>query len=346
MSEHEDVRTISITNGTIIRVILFGLLVAGIFVLRDLILVLLTSVVIASFVTKLAGTLKKYKIPRTLSVVSLYFVTIASFISLLYVFLPILITEVVHLVDFVPALSLISPETFASLRDLANTFSGGFSASTILAGTQLITGVSAGFLGTLSFAFGSLINFVLIIIVSFYLSIQEKGIESFLRIVTPRKYEEYAISLWDRSQRKIALWIQGQFLLGLLVGVLIYLGLSILGMQYALLIAVVAAVCELIPFGLILAAIPALSFAFAQGGITLSVLVGGFYIIVQQFESYLIAPLIVNKIIGISPLVVILAILIGSALAGFWGIILAIPVAVVFLEFFDDLEKKKQMLPQ
>jgi predicted PurR-regulated permease PerM len=346
MSHNEDVRTISISNGTIIRVILFGLLVAGLFVLRDLILVLLTSIVIASFVTKLASTLKKYKIPRTLSVVFLYFITLATFTSLLYVFLPILITEIVHLVEYVPALSLISPETFSSLRELAQTFAGGFSASTFLAGTQLISSVSAGFLGTLSFAFGSLINFVLIIIISFYLSIQEKGIESFLRIITPRKYEEYVISLWARSERKIALWIQGQFLLGLLVGVLIYLGLSILGMQYALLIAVVAAICELIPFGLILAAIPALSFAFAEGGITLSILVGGFYIIVQQFESYLIAPLIVNKIIGVSPLVVILAILIGSTLAGFWGIILAIPVAVVFLELFDDIEKKKQLLPK
>jgi predicted PurR-regulated permease PerM len=122
-----------------------------------------------------------------------------------------------------------------------------------------------------------------------------------------------------------------------------YLGLTILGVQYALVIALGVAVLELIPFGIILAIIPSVLFAYADGGMSLSLKVLGLFVIVQQFENYLIAPLIVNKIIGVSPLVVILSILIGAKLAGFWGIILAIPVAVCLLEYLSDIEKGKSV---
>src|SRR6185436_5872122 len=98
-------------------------------------------------------------------------------------------------------------------------------------------------------------------------------------------------------------------LLGALVGVLIYIGLAILGVQYALLIAILAAICELIPFGLVLAAIPAVSFSYVNGGITLALMVAGYYVVVQQFESYVIQPLVVKKIIGIPPLIVLMSVL-------------------------------------
>jgi predicted PurR-regulated permease PerM len=98
---------------------------------------------------------------------------------------------------------------------------------------------------------------------------------------------------------------------------------------------------ELIPFGIILAAIPAISFGYLDGGFTMGFLVAGFYLIVQQFENYLIAPLVVQKVTGVSPLIVILAVLVGTQLAGFWGLILAIPVAVVLMEFASDVENKK-----
>jgi predicted PurR-regulated permease PerM len=84
-------------------------------------------------------------------------------------------------------------------------------------------------------------------------------------------------------------------------------------------------------------------FAYSTGGITLAVKVIFLYTIVQQFENYLIAPLIVNKVIGISPLVVILSLLIGAELAGLWGLLLGIPVAVCLLEYLSDIEKGKSI---
>jgi predicted PurR-regulated permease PerM len=162
-----------------------------------------------------------------------------------------------------------------------------------------------------------------------------------LRIITPKKSEEYVISLWQRTEHKIGLWIQGQMLLGLIIGVLAYLGLTIIGVKYSLVIAIVTAFCELVPFGIYLAVIPAVLFSFIDGGVSMATLSFALYFILHQFENYLIYPLIIKKVIGISPLVVVLAIIIGIELAGFFGVILAIPVAVCLMEFLDDLEKKK-----
>jgi len=188
-----------------------------------------------------------------------------------------------------------------------------------------------------------LLSFILIIVFSFYFAVQEYGIANFLKIVTPIEHEKYIIDLWKRSQLKIGRWMQGQILLALFIGILVYLGLMILGVKYALLLAILAAVTELIPlFGPILAAIPAILIGFLDGGTTLGLMVLGLYVIIQQFENHLIYPLVVKKVVGVPPLMVIIALLIGAQLAGFLGIIIAVPVAAALMEFVNDIEKDKK----
>ena len=120
------------------------------------------------------------------------------------------------------------------------------------------------------------------------------------------------------------------------------MGLMILGIPNALLLAVLAAVFELIPvFGQFLAAIPALAIAFADGGFTALLLVGGLYVIVQQFEAHLIYPVVVKKVVGVPPLLVILALIVGAKLAGFLGILLSVPIAAAVQEFVADIDKEK-----
>jgi predicted PurR-regulated permease PerM len=289
------------------------------------------------------------RINRTFAVIVIYAIVILSLSTLFYVFAPIIADE---FSGFVSSISTYFPKsnvlnqletgTISQAQHLVSGISKNLTLSGLIESAKyVVTGTSSSFIDSLSVAFGGIVNLFLIIIVSFYLSVQEKGIENFLRIIIPAKYEDYAVDLWNRSQRKIALWVRGQLLLGLLIGILIFLGLSILGVRYAILLGLSAAIFELVPFGIVLAAIPAITFAFLDGGLTLSLMTAGFYIIVQQFESYLIQPLVVNKVVGVSPLVVILSVMIGLQLAGFWGLILAIPVSVCLLEFMSDLEKKK-----
>jgi predicted PurR-regulated permease PerM len=201
-------------------------------------------------------------------------------------------------------------------------------------------------LDQVSMVFSGLFSFVLIVILSFYFAMQEHGIQNFLRIVIPgRETEAYAIDLWERSKEKIGKWMQGQLLLGVLMFVLVYLGLTIFGVPYALSLALLAGTFEIIPvFGPILSAIPGVILAFTAGGTTLALIIAAFYLLVQQFESHLIYPLVVRKIVGVPPILVILALIIGWELAGVLGVLISVPVASILMEVVDDIEKKKEIL--
>jgi predicted PurR-regulated permease PerM len=344
--EKEDKRIVVISTGTIVRVLLFGLLLYALFILRDIVLVVLTAVVFASFAEAAIRRFKRIGVGRMLSVVLVYLILILLFSGLFYLFVPILITETSHLIDFLSP--YISSPGFQGTADSFNDASNFVSSlsSTSLADfavsiEKFAASVSGGFFASVVSIFGGLVNVILILIISFYLSIQENGIQKFLRIVTPPKHENYVIGLWDRTQHKIALWLKGQMILGVIVAVMMFIILSLLGIPYALLLAIATGMFELIPFGVTLAMIPATGFAYVQGGLKLAIAVFISYVVVQQIENYVFQPLVVKRVVGISPLVVILSVLAGFELAGFWGLILAIPVTVALLEYVDDIEKKK-----
>jgi len=340
---------ISITTGTIIRVAFVALAIFLIWFLRDLILVILTSIVIASFVESAVPHFKRFGINRVFGIVILYVVSLSITGALFYLFAPLLITELYNfstfMASYIPGVSFLSffqNEAFSGAKDIVGSLSGGFSLASLMSiSNAFIHNLSGGFFQTFSVIFGGLFNFMLIILISFYLSVQEKGIENFLRIIFPIKYENYAVDLWERSRKKIALWIKGQLLLGIVVGVLIYLTLSLLGIQYALLLALIAGIMELVPYGMIVSLVPAFAFSYLSGGLTSALLVSGAYLIIHEFEVFLLAPLIINKVVGLSPIVIILSILVGLELGGVWGGVLSIPVAVVVMEFMNDIEKDK-----
>lgn len=348
MSEHNSVN-VNISNSTIIRIVLTGVLLFAVVKLINIVLIVLTAIVIASFVEAAYRKLKPYIKNRTVGVFLLYILIIAIFIGLASVFVPVFIEEMSLLVaslgHYIPDNSILNTfqtDTISGAKGVVSTISKNGSLSDVIKSTQnLVSSLSGGFFDIFGQAFGGAINLGLIVIISFYLSIQEKGIENFLRIITPDLSEEYVIDLWRRTEKKIGLWIQGQMLLGIIIGVLAYLGLTILGVKYSLVLALITAFCELVPFGIFIAVIPAVLFSYLNGSVSLSLMTFALYFILHQFENYLIYPLIIKKVIGISPLVVILSILIGAELAGFWGVILAIPTAVCLLEFLNDLEKKK-----
>ena len=346
--------SISISSGTIIRTILFLLLLLLLYLFRDLVLVILTAIVIASSIEPLAKWFIRRKIPRVLSVILVYLLSAGIFASLFITFVPLILEEVSNLSKSLPGYMSsvniwpsINSSGFLSEK-VVQSLSSNFSFDQIIGGLKLATNYTAnGLWQTVNSIFGGLVSFILIIVFSFYFAVQEYGITNFLRVVTPLKQEKYIIGLWRRSQLKIGKWMQGQILLALFIGLLVYLGLMILGVKYALLLAILAALAELIPlFGPILAAIPAILIGFLDGGISLGLMVLGLYVIIQQFENHLIYPLVVKKVVGVPPLLVIIALLVGVQLAGFLGIIIAVPVAAVLMEFINDLgeDRKKQSL--
>ena len=345
---------IEISLWTIIRFVMVLLAVALLFYMRDIALVILAAIVISSAIEPGVNWFEGKKVPRALGVVAIYLLGLAV-LSVIFLFIiPTFLGETSNLVsniptyvkqinDTVPLLDDSVLQGYAPIvGDIADRIShasfvtnlsggGGFSATdTIL---QSVNSIEEGF-----------ITFFLIAILSFYFSVTKDGVERFLRVVTPLAQEEYIIGLWKRTRKKIGAWLQGQLFLGALVGSIIFLMLSIFHIEHALLLGFLMGILEIIPvFGPTLAAVPGIMLALLDGGIGLGFIILLMYILVQQFESNIFYPLVVKKMVGISPILVIISLVVGIKLAGFIGMLLSVPVAVLFTEFLNDLDKKKTL---
>ncbi len=348
---------ISITPQTVIWTVVILTIFYGLYLLKDLVLVILMSVLIASAISPIARWFQAYRIPRIPAVVIIYAGFLIFLAAAFYFLLIPLVSEthsfVRELPNYLEQLEGWTPEAFFIDIPLFQDITGGLTVQEIISQiNEALAGFAQGFLGMLLVIFGGVLNVVLIIVLSFYLAVQENGVGKFLNMITPMKFRNYIADLWRRAEVKMGLWLQGQVILAVIVAVLVYLGLTLLGIPHALLLAALAGIFELIPiFGPILAAIPAIIIAFVEGGnimdlgpgLASALVVTGLYIVIQQFESQLIYPLVVRKVIGLSPIVVIIAIIAGFQLAGFLGLILSVPIAAILLEFMKDMQVGKRM---
>lgn len=340
---------VSITSGTIVKTLLIAAGAYVFWVLRDLVLLVITAIVLASAIEPGVVFLMRSRIPRLVAVLLLYVLTFGAIFLLCFLFFPPIIADATDFLSDVPqymnTVSLSAPlsnvpgatDLLGSQKELQELVQSLFSLQNIFSAS------SSGAAQLIAAFFGGVLSFILVVVLSFYFALQETGVDDFLRLVLPVKHEEYAVSLWKRAQKKIGLWMQGQILLSVIVGILIYLGLLIIGVPYALLLAVFTAFAEIIPiFGGLMAGFAAVIIAYSHGGTALALIVAGLYVVVNQFESNLIYPLIVKKVIGIPPLLVIVALIAGYTLVGFLGVLLSVPVAAAALEFLSDYDKRKR----
>lgn len=341
---------IHVSSWSFVKAVMIIALALALYYVRDIVLMVVASIVVASAVEPGTRFFMRNKLPRTLSVLTIYVATGAVLAVLFYGLVPSLLGDTADFIGKVPqyiesnSTALVGnflPPEF-SFSGLSQAFSLKEALNAVSASLQ---GYAEGGSGILGAVFGGLISFVIIVVLSFYFVAQEDGVGEFLRVIVPDKHEEYVVGLWKRSQNKIGLWMQGQMLLGVLVGLLAYLGLMILGVEHALLLGVLAGVFELVPlFGIVLSAVPAILVGFGQDGATSALLIIGLYTIIHQFESHLIYPLVVNKVVGVSPVLVIIALLVGAELAGFLGALLAVPISAALMEYYSDIRTHKAHL--
>ena len=343
--------TINISSSTIAKTIVVIFLFILLFLVRDVVLIVLTAVVIASAIEPATKWLQKNKVNRLLAVIFVYAILLVVFLSIIYFFVPTILAELSNYLSNLPKylnyaqawLPVKDPgfiENSATIQQISSTsLSLGQSIDGV---AHSLTNVSQGFIQTVQLVFGGVLSFILIMVLSFYLAVQENGVRDFLKIVTPIKHEKYVLDLWLRSQHKIGLWMQGQLLLGVTVGIMVFIVLTIAGIKHALLLALLAAIFEIIPvFGPILSAIPGILIAIGERGASFGLIIAALYLLIQQFENHLFYPLVVKKIVGISPIVVILALVVGAKLAGFLGILLSVPLSTTLMEYLRDVEKEK-----
>lgn len=339
---------VSITSGTIVSALLIIVGAYVFWLLRDLALLILTAIIIASAIEPGVAFFIRQSIPRFIAALLVYVFVFGSVSLLLYFFFPPIISDAANFLSAAPGyfdtLNVTTP--FSNITNATN-FIGGQQGiqsfvQTLLSFQSVFAASSGGVLQLFITFFGGIFSLMLVIVLSFYFALQDTGVDDFLRMIMPVAYEEYSVDLWKRSQKKIGLWMQGQIILSVIVGILVYLGLLIIDVPYALLLAVFTAMVEVIPiFGSLLSGMVAVVVGYSDGGVAIATIVAGLYVVVNQFESNLIYPLIVKKIVGIPPLLVIVALIAGYTLAGFLGAMLSVPVAAVILEFISDFDRRK-----
>ncbi|MBU6321040.1 MAG: AI-2E family transporter [Patescibacteria group bacterium] len=340
-------RRIAISPGSVVTTLLILLGAYLLWVLRDLALLVLTAIVISSAIEPGIAFFVRYRLPRFFATLLMYVIVLGSAFALVYFFFPPILADAAGFLSEVPQYLNTLQVPSAGLAQASNLLGGSHEAESLLSSLAVLqsalTANGSGVVDLVATFFGGIFSLILVVVLSFYFALSDTGVDDFLRLVIPAAYEEYAVDLWRRSQRKIGRWMQGQILLSVIVGVLVYLGLLILSIPYALLLAVFTAFAEIIPiFGSLMAGGAAAAVAYTAGGFPLALIVAGLYVVVNQFEANLIYPLIVKKVVGIPPLLVIVALIAGWTLAGFLGVLLSVPVAAAALEFLSDYGVRKR----
>ena len=341
-------QTIIISPSTIFRIIFIILLLVFLYLILDVIVIFIFALIIASAIAPLVNLLGKLKIPRVIGALLIYIIVIGGLGFLISLAIPSVAKEIKDLSSNLPNYIEFLSDKFESIQKASSKYQDIIiQFQKFLAGTGDFLRKSASDLFSVAVnIFGGIFSFFLVLVISFYLSVQKKGVQRVLTSLAPREHRDYLLSLWERSQRKLGRWLQGQLFLGVIIGVLVYVGLSLLNVKFALLLAVLAGVLEIFPYiGPVMAAIPAIILGFLQAPI-LGLWVLILYIVIQQMENHLIVPLVIGKIVKLNPVVVILALLIGIKLGGIPGMILAVPITAVLAEFFRDLIKRRKTLKE
>lgn len=336
-------QNISISTDTIVRTILILMFVGFLFLIKDVLALFFVAIIFASAFDPLIDWLEKRRIPRALSIIFVFIVFLTAVGGAIYLLTGPIVAQIKDMSRSFPDFY---HKVMESLGNIRGADSGDIIKQTISSSFSDITkGVSqatSGIFRTLTSIFGGVISFFMVLVITFYLTVDEKSMKLFIKNITPSNHQAYVSQLMASIQMRMGYWLRGQLLLSLIVFSLVYLGLSILGVKYALLLALVAGMFEVVPFiGPWISAIPGVFFAFSQSpGKAIAVAI--LYFAIQQIENNLIVPKVMGKSTGLNPLIVILAILTGARLGGVMGALLAVPVTLAVAVYIESLQNQKK----
>jgi putative permease len=340
--------------------------VAFLYLIRDNLVLLLLAIFIAAIVDPGVKAMGRFGIPRGVAVLIQYFVALFLFVFLLVSLIPIIADQIQEIARFTnqQANSFLASPTinlpFVSFQvnqrlttilqsALSNMSIGQFTDAL----SRLSDTLSSLAQGSLTFAariagsvFSFFVSLIIVLVMAFFLQIEKTRTIRWLRSFLPIRIRRYTDEKGELIHWKLSQWVKGQILLSGSIFMLVFLALVVLRMQYALTLAILAAFTELIPVvGIIIAAVPAVLIGITQKGLLWGILLACVYYIIQWCEGNLLVPLVMKRTVGISPIAVILAMLVGASFPSIihpiLGIMLAIPGATIIAIFFEDWEKSQ-----
>ena len=337
MNEQNGQKTLDVSWETIFKFFIVIICAYLVFVLRDILIWILFALIISTLFAPIIDFWQQKKVPRVISSLFIYIVIFGLLGLLIYLIIPPLVSEVQDFSRSLPQyLERISPflRQIGAFEDIENFM--------IFLGERLEQIVIHIF-RTVAAIFGGVSATVFIIAVSFFFSLEEKPVQKFIKIIFPKKYEEQVLSLWTKSQKSIINWFWARILTCLFVGIVTLFVLLLFDVRYSFILALMVGISNFIVFlGPIIAGFIMFLFIVLES-ISKAIFVLIAFILIQQIESSLVQPILMKKAVGMSPAMVLIALVVGGTLWGILGAILAIPLFGLLFDFFKGFfEIKKQ----
>ena len=336
-------------------------------ILRETIILLMLGFFVAAVTDPGIRALEKMGFPRGIAILLMYlaavFVVVFLLVSLIPVVaiqlqqiafllndsinaflqnpqisLPLITDDVnVRLTEFVRAtLESLSINKFTDALQVMGQSMSSIAQGSVLALTRIAGSVGAFF-----------VKLMLVLVFAFFIQLEKEQLRLWVRSFFTSKYRALIDTKLEAIHQKIGQWARGQLLLGLTVGTLVFIALFILHIPYAATLAILAGFTEFIPYiGPFIAAVPAILIAFTNGGLLWALIITGVYYVIQLCENNLLVPLIMKRAVGLSPIAILCAMLMGlsfpQVIHPVLGVLLAVPVTTIIAIFLDDLRIVKK----
>lgn len=320
---------IEISLKTLVTILVVIALVYVVAHTLDILAMVFIAFVFMTALNPLVNRLQKLKMSRVMAILTTYVIFIAAIIVVIAALLPPLVDQTTKLLTQLnlpasPVIDKIAHFRFSTSEawSLLSQYGGSFGA----------------IVGVIFSTFSALFTSFTVLIMALYLLLDRQHLYTyFTAIFRTSDKKERSISFVDRVEDSLGSWVRAEFLLMLAIGIMSFIGLTVLGIPYALPLAIFAGLMEALPnVGPTLAAIPAVLVA----AISISPLMAGvttvLYILIQQVENNFIVPQVMRHTIGIRPLTTIVLILVGFRFAGIAGALLVIPLYIIVRESISE----------
>jgi len=325
---------IDISTRTIIKLFGFALLLWFLWAIRDILILLFVVLILVAAFSPTVDYLEKSGLPRLLAVILIYLVLLICLSFLVYLIVPPIVEQVNELTHNLPYYIDKTNVFYSQVKDYLPQFQSGLQNLASALGRFTDNIWSAGLA-----VFGGIIAFVTVMVLTFYILLEKDGFDSVIVSLIPKEYKGKVLTILHKVGKKMGTWLRGQLLLCLIIAILDFVVFYILNLPFALVLAVLGGILEIIPtIGPILAAIPAIIMALTISPLT-AIIVGLALLGIQQLESQILVPKIMGRAMGLSPVIVIIALLIGGKLFGIGGAILAVPAATVLIIIIKEWRK-------
>lgn len=322
-------RKVEISHKTIIFTFLFLLFIWFLYFISDIVFQVFAAFLLVSILNPFITKLSSLKIPKGITI-TLSYILIFGFLGM--------------------AIGAITPPLVEETTNLANNLPSFFQNSEISKYinddvikqiTMQLGSLPSQVVKSVFSFFNNILSILTVAIFSFYLLLVRDKLDSNLEFLLGKEKSKNISNLINILEIKLGGWVRGQLSLMLLIGVLSYVGFLILGIPYALPLAILAGIFEIIPYiGPIIAAIPAIILGFSTSPF-LGFATIGLAILIQQIENYLLVPKIMEKSTGVSPIIILVSLAVGYRLAGVSGMIVSIPVVIIIQTIIQERLRDK-----